>query len=238
MPDPNYIGLITARGGSKSIPRKNVKPLAGRPLVAWTIEAALQSECLGRVIVSTDDEEIAQVSRACGAEVPFMRPQELARDDSPHIESVNHAIHWLAAHEDTHPEYIMLLQPSSPLRTSEDIDAAVNLAKERNATGVVSVCETRQHPYLSKQILEDGTIADFVSSNLDYARRQDLPKAYALNGAIYLNRCKSLVRERTFQPKGTYAYVMPPERSLDVDEAWDLYLADLVLRNKHGYKAY
>ena len=116
------IGLITARGGSKDIPRKNVKLLAGKPLIAWSIEAALRSRGLSRLIVSTDDEEIAEVSAKWGAEVPFIRPAELATDDSPHIEAVKHAIDWLLENENAYPDYIMTLQPTSPLRSSSDID--------------------------------------------------------------------------------------------------------------------
>jgi len=232
----NIIGLITARGGSRSIPHKNVKLLAGKALIAWTIEAALRSDGLSRVIVSTDDEEIAQVARDWGAEVPFMRPAELAQHDSPHIGAVEHAIRWLATHENGHPNYIMTLQPTSPLRTAEDIDAAIQIAEAYDAIAVVSVCETKHHPYLSKRILPDGTLADFVSSDIVYMRRQALPPAYALNGAIYLNRRESLLRDQTFLPQRTYAYIMPPQRSLDIDTPWDLYLAELILRDKHEHK--
>lgn len=226
------VGLVTARGGSKSIPRKNVKPLAGKPLIAWTIEAALQSCGLNRVIVSTDDNEIAQVAQEWGAEAPFMRPSELAQDDSPHIAAVEHAIRWLATHDNAHPDYIMTLQPTSPLRTAGDIDAAIQIAETHTAIAVVSVCEMSRHPYLSKRILPDGTLADFVSSDIAYMRRQALPPAYVLNGAIYLNCCESLLHNQTFLPQGTYAYIMPLERSLDIDTPWDLYLADLILKDR------
>lgn len=226
------VGLVTARGGSKSIPRKNVKPLAGKPLIAWTVEAALQSSGLNRVIVSTDDNEIARVAQEWGAEVPFMRPSELAQDDSPHISAVEHTIRWLATHDDSCPDYIMTLQPTSPLRTAADIDAAIGIAETHTAIAVVSVCETGHHPYLSKRVLEDGTLADLVSSDITYLRRQALPPAYVLNGAIYLNRRESLLHSQTLLPQGTYAYIMPLERSLDVDVPWDLYLADLVLKDR------
>lgn len=226
------VGLVTARGGSKSIPRKNVKPLAGKPLIAWTVEAALQSCGLNRVIVSTDDNEIAQVAQEWGAEVPFMRPSELAQDDSPHIAVVEHAIRWLATHDNLRPDYIMTLQPTSPLRTAGDIDAAIQIAETHTAIAVVSVCEMGHHPYLSKRILPDGTLADFVSSDIAYMRRQALPPAYVLNGAIYLNYCESLLHNQTFLPQCTYAYIMPLERSLDIDTPWDLYLADLILKDR------
>ena len=161
MTEPDVVGLITARGGSISIPRKNVAPLAGKPLIAWTVEAARSAKALRRIIVSTDDAECSAVAQAWGAEAPFLRPAALARDDSPHIDAVVHAIEWLA---DTgeRPEFVMVLQPTSPLRVSEDIDAAVQLAVARDASAVVSVAEAATHPFLTVRVTEEGQLADFV----------------------------------------------------------------------------
>lgn len=232
----DVVGLITARGGSKGIPRKNVKLLAGKPLIAWTIEAALKSGKLSRIIVSTDDDEIIQVAQAWGAETPFVRPTEVSQDNSPHILAVEHAIHWLEEHEHTRPEYILLLQPTSPLRMAEDINAAIEIAAGNQAEAVVSISETKHHPYLTKHILPNGLLADFVSTDLSYLRRQDLPPAYAINGAIYLNRSDSLLNARTFLPPNTYGYVMPLERSLDIDSPWDFYLTELILNHKNEFR--
>lgn len=226
------VGLITARGGSVSVPRKNVRLLAGKPLIAWVIEAALHSQGLSRVIVSTDDEEIAAIARRWGVEVPFRRPAELAGPDSSHISVVEHAIHWLAEHENSRPDYMMLLQPTSPLCTAEDIDAAIEIARKRDAIAVVSLCETDHHPYLVKRILADGTLEDLIPTDIPYLRRQVLPSAYVLNGAIYLNRRESLLGDRVFVPRGTYPYIMPRERSLDINTMADFYLADLILRDR------
>lgn len=230
------LGLITARGGSKGVPRKNVQPMADKPLIAWTIEAALRSHGLSRVLVSTDDEEIAAVAQAWGAEVPFLRPASLAQDASSHIAVVRHALAWLEEHQAFAPDYVMLLQPTSPLRTVEDIEAVLRLASERAVVAVVSVCPVERHPYLSKCLVADGTLADFVPipSHLTYLRHQDLPPVYSLNGAIYLNSRVSLLRDSTFVPPGAVPYIMPPERSLDIDTPWDFYLADLILRNRHA----
>lgn len=235
--DDRIVGIITARGGSKSIPRKNIVDLAGKPLIAWTIEAALNSKLLGSVIVSTDDSEIAKIAQKYGAEVPFIRPADLARDDSPHLDVVLHAVNWLADNRKLVPEYVMTLQPTSPLRSTFDIDAAIEITKTKTISAVVSVCEARPHPLLSKRIREDGTLADFVHSHLQYLRRQDLLPAYVLNGAIYLNRTDSIFKYRTLLPQDTYAYIMPTERSLDIDAPWDIYLADLILRDRFGAKA-
>lgn len=229
---PDVVGIITARGGSKSVPRKNVTIVGGKPLVAWTIEAALGSHSLSRVIVSTDDEEIAEVSRQWGAEVPFMRPSVLAQDHSSHVSVVVHAVQWLESQGNSQPDYIMVLQPTSPFRSVKDIDVAINLALEKDADAVVSVCPTRDHPYLSKKITPDGKLLDFVTPPEGYLRRQVLPSVYSLNGAVYLVRPKALLKHHSWFTNRTYAYVMPHERSLDIDSSWDLYVADLILKNK------
>ena len=230
------VGLITARGGSKGIPQKNIKPLAGKPLIAWTIEAALNSRRLDRVIVSTDDEEIAKVAREWGADVPFMRPPELAQDDSPHLEVIRHALRWLDSENQAQLDYLMLLQPTSPLRTTEDIDRAIVLATEKDADAVVSVCQTHDHPYLSKQVTPDGRLLDFVEKPQGYLARQRLPPAYSLNGAIYLVRRSVLLERDDWYTDGTFAYIMPPERSLDIDTPWDLHLVNLILRDANGFR--
>lgn len=229
------IGLISARGGSKSIPRKNIKILAGKPLIAWTIEAARRCKELNRVIVSTDDEKIAEVARQWGAEVPFIRPSELARDDSSSISAVLHAIHWMEENEGFCPDYVMLLQPTSPFRTAEDIRQSIELARKHRAVAVVSVCEAEHHPYLCKRILGDVTLADFISTGIGHLRRQDFPPAYAVNGAIYLCQRMALLSNQSFFPEGTIAYVMPQERSQDVDTMWDWRLAELIMKDRHGY---
>ena len=233
--EPRIVGVITARGGSRSVPRKNIALVAGKPLVAWTIEAALQSCVLAWVMVSTDDEEIAEVSGRYGAEVPFTRPAELARDDSSQMSVMVHAIRWLELHKRWRPEYMLLLQPTSPLRAKEDIQAAVQMAFEKRADGVVSVCLARHHPYITVRIAEDGTLLDFLGNTparFDL-RRQDVPPAYALNGAIFLTRRQVLLDQQTFYPVRTFAYVMPPERSLDIDDSWDLHLANLIMESRN-----
>jgi N-acylneuraminate cytidylyltransferase/CMP-N,N'-diacetyllegionaminic acid synthase len=229
-------GIITARGGSKGIPKKNITPLAGKPLIAWTIESAVQSPYLTRLIVSTDDPEIAEVAKQWGAGAPFLRPANLAQDDSPHVPVVIHAVEWLKLHEDIDFDYVLLLQPTSPLRSTTDIDNAVRLALDKDAESVVSVCESFSHPYLAKRVTSEGRLEDFVPRHDGYLRRQDLPPAFTLNGAIYLVRSEILFDKHTLFPERTYAYLMPQERSLDIDTPWHLYLTDLILRNKNESK--
>lgn len=228
------VGLITARGGSKGIPGKNLKLLGGKPLIAWTVEAARTSRGLRRVIMSTDDQGIADVARKHGAEVPFLRPAELAREDSTHVSVVEHALNWLDQHERDRPAYIMLLQPTSPLRTAADIDQALEIAETRNADAVVSICEATTHPFLTRAIGEDGLMRDVVTSHgLDDLRRQNLPPAYVLNGAIYLIRREVFLSQHTFHPRRTYPCLMPHERSIDIDTPWDLKVAELVIQQQN-----
>ncbi len=226
----NVVALIPARGGSKGIPRKNLAPLAGKPIIAWTIAAALGSTKLGRVMVSTDDAEIAEVARKHGAEVPFLRPPQLAADESGALEVALHALDWIEQNTNDRPEYLLLLQPTSPLRTTGDIDAAIELACVRSAEAVLSVCEAVPHPFLARRVDEHGVLTDFIPVPEASGRRQDFPPAYYLNGAIYLNRCVSLRTTRSFQPPGALAWRMPLERSLDIDTPLDLRIAEALLQ--------
>jgi len=227
------LAVIPARGGSKGIPRKNVRLLAGKPLIAWTIKAASQSQMLTRVIVSTDDAEIAQVAREWGAETPFLRPPELAQDMTPGMDPILHAINWLWQYEGYAPDYVMSLQPTSPLRTVDDINSAIQLVLDKQGKAVVSVNQVAYHPYGMKRIDANGCLSDFMPGKA-VVRRQDLPQVYALNGAIYLARRELLLNHQTWYGNQTFAYVMSTERSLDIDTLWDWRLAELVLKDQYG----
>jgi N-acylneuraminate cytidylyltransferase/CMP-N,N'-diacetyllegionaminic acid synthase len=219
--------LIPARGGSKGIPRKNIKLFAGKPLIVWTIEAALRSSLLSAVVVSTDDPEIAEVARQAGAQVPFMRPSELALDQTPGLDPVLHALDQL-------PQYdsVLLLQPTSPLRTTEDIDACLRLAVQQHARSVVSVSEADTHPYWTYRLTKDQALSRFVEAEPEpIARRQDLPKAFALNGALYFADANWLRSSGRLVGTETLAYVMAKERSVDLDTPLDWKLAELLLKD-------
>ena len=232
---PRILAVITARGGSKGLPQKNLRPLAGRPLIAHTIGAARDAGLLDRTIVSTDDREIADMARQFEADVPFLRPAELARDESPSLPVLVQALEWLQQHQDYQPDYVMLLQPTSPFRTAQDIDNCITLALRKAADGVVSLSKAKHHPYWMKRVESDGRISDLLPPDKipesGFGRRQDLPSAYAVNGAIYLVKREVLIESRTFYTERTYAYIMPPERSLDIDTLWDFRLAELVLKD-------
>lgn len=225
------VGLVTARGGSKGVPRKNVRHVGGKPLIAWSIEEALASSRLDRVIMSTDDPEILHIAGQYGAETPFLRPDALARDESGHAGVVIHAINWLLTQGDE-PRYIMTLQPTSPFRSAEDIDAAIELAYAHDAKAVMSVKPSTEHPMWAKLINSKGELRPFIRDDLTGARRQSLPECYTINGAIYLNRCSDLEREKAMVPPGTLAYVMSAERSVDIDTPWDFQIADLLMRER------
>lgn len=228
----SILALIPARGGSKGIPHKNIAQIGGKPLIAWTILAAQRAGVLDRVVVSTDDSAIAQVAQDYQAEVPFLRPPELALDDTPGMLPILHAIRWLEEHQNYKPDFVMCLQPTSPLRNAKDIEAAVRLMDEKSADGVVSVAPVKQHPGWMKLVDADGRMSDYLSANEIAARRQDLLALYALNGAIYITRRGILLEKETWYTPATYAYKMPPERSVDIDSPWDLFLADMILRTQ------
>lgn len=229
---PFVLALITARIGSKGIPRKNLAKLGNKPLIVWTIEAACESQMLARIVVSTDDREIRAVAEQHGAEVPFLRPASLAGDSSAHIDVVTHAVGWLENNESKHCDYVLLLQPTSPFRTAIDIDRSIEIAIEKEADCVVGVSESPAHPYLTKRITDKGELLDFGDVPSGYLARQALPPAYVVNGAIYLIRTEVLLSQNTLFPVRTYAYVMPVERSLDIDTGWDLYLAELIMKDQ------
>ncbi len=225
----NLLAIIPARKGSRGIPDKNIKIVGRKPLINWTIECALASPSVDRVLVTTDSKIIANVAVEAGAEVPFMRPAELARNDTPGIDPILHAVKWVRDNEGLTPRYVVVLQPTSPLRTPDDIEAALALAVRKDGNAVVSVVSTEQHPYWMKTLEPDGKMTNFISGKEIPFRRQDLPDVYSLNGAIYLARTEFLLREGGWYSDETYGYVMPMERSLDVDSPWDLDVADMAL---------
>lgn len=227
--DPfRVLGLVTARGGSKGLPGKNLRSLQGKPLITWTIEAAMLSGVLGRVVVSTDDSGIADVARRAGADVPFIRPAPLAGDASPHIDVVLHAVDVLQAQGDT-VSHVLLLQPTSPLRNAGDIRRAVALAREHPGRSVVGVSEAPVHPHHLYTLGAAGTLVPILPPREGYVRRQDLERVWAVNGALYLNPVTTLRDTRRFVPEGSMPLVIPPSRSVDIDTEDDLRLAEFLL---------
>lgn len=232
----NVLGLIPARGGSRGIPRKNVAPLGGRPLLAYTCEAALASHCLTRVVLSTDDEEIAEVGRACGVAVPFQRPSDLAGADTPSLPVAQHAVCWLREHEGWEAGIVVLLQPTSPLRRARHIDEALEGMAAAGVDTVVSVVAVphRYSPYAIMRS-EDGCLRDFWESPVpfDRFRRQETPGFYARNGpAVLATRTPVLFERQSFYGERVLPYVMSEEDSVDVDTDFDLLLAEWLLARR------
>lgn len=223
----NTFALIPARGGSKGIPRKNIKMIAGKPLIVWTIEAALRSSFLNGVVVSTDDLEIAEVARQAGAQVPFMRPVELAQDQTPGLDPVLHALDQLPQFDS-----VLLLQPTSPLRTTDDINGFLDLVAQKKTLSAVSVTEADPHPYWTYRLNADQTMARFVDA-APATRRQDLPAVFSLNGAMYFADANWLRDSGSLVGAETLAYVMSEEHSVDLDTPLDWKFAELLLKENY-----
>jgi CMP-N-acetylneuraminic acid synthetase len=221
------LALIPARGGSKGIPRKNIKPLVGKPLIAWTITEALKSCYLDEVVVSTEDAEIADVAKQWGASLPFMRPAELAQDDTPGAAPAIHALQVLPGYD-----VVLLLQPTSPLRTTADIDAFIEKAMEEKPQSMTSVYPTPKNPYWMYTLGDSARLQPIMGAQTIH-RRQDMPTIYAANGALYWAEKNWLAANNTFVTSETTGYVMPAERSIDLDSPVDWQLAELLLQSRH-----
>lgn len=220
--------LIPARGGSKGLPGKNIIALNGKPLIAYSIEAALNSAFKGDVMVSTDDPTIAEVAKKYGANIPFIRPQELAGDKASGMDVVFHALDH-AKKQGKEYELVMVLQPTSPLRTVEDIKNAFDLLQKSNAKAVVGVSRSEHHPLWSNTLPEDKFMGDFIRSEMKDKQRQELPEYYQINGAIYVGYTDYIREQKVFLGPQTIAYIMPIERAVDIDTEKDLVLAEYYL---------
>jgi N-acylneuraminate cytidylyltransferase len=216
------LGVIPARGGSKGVPGKNIRMVAGKPLLAWTILAAQASKYLDRIILSSDAAEIIKVAKDWQLEVPFVRPANLALDTTPGIDPVLHALDELPGFD-----YVVLLQPTSPLRTADDIDRCIECCLESDAPGCVSVTEPDKSPYLMYTQV-GKTLRPLLAGDL-YARRQDMPRVLALNGAVYVAAIAVLRETRAFVGAETVGYEMPKERSIDIDELLDFQIVETLL---------
>lgn len=224
------LGIVTARGGSKGVPRKNIRLLCGKPLIAYTAEAALRSKRLTRVILSTEDEEIARVGREWGLEVPFMRPVELAQDDTPSIPVLQHALKIIEISDGTY-DAVLTLQPTNPFRLPGDIDGAIHLLETTGADSVISFVEVgEKHPARMKYVTADGRVEDppFAEA-FEGQRRQDLPPIYLREGSIYLTRW-SVIMNNSLKGEDCRAWIIPPERACNIDAPFDFFLAEQIVK--------
>ena len=227
----NILAIIPARGGSKGLPGKNIKSLNGKPLIAYTIEEDAKSKGITRTIVSTDSEEIADISKQYGAEIPFLRPEAFATDTASSVDVVVHALDYLRENENYIPDYIVLLQCTTPFKNSEDLDQAMQKCINEEMDAVVSICEAEVNPYWTVKF-EGKELKDVIEGGNSISSRQALPKAYRLNGGIYGIKTEVFLKERDFMPKKTTGYIMPHERSIDIDTKEDFELCKHIISKR------
>ncbi|MDY6974325.1 MAG: acylneuraminate cytidylyltransferase family protein [Thermodesulfobacteriota bacterium] len=238
MDQKTVLGLIPARGGSKGILRKNIRALCGRPLLTYTVEAALKAQSLDRVIVSTDDSEIAHIAAAAGAETPFFRPPEYSTDTATCILAIKHAIAWLEDNENYHPDAVAFLPPTSPLRTAEQIDGTVNLLWSSGMDSAVTVCPVQDHPYYVYSIDDNLLLNELIAVHNKPKRRQELPVYYAQSQSVmvsltsYLTICGDSDLERN--PYSSAGFVIDRESAFDVDTPIDFVILEAIMRQRMG----
>jgi len=224
------IAIIPARSGSKGLPGKNIKKMNDKPLIWYTINAAKKSKFVDKIIVSTDDNEIAKITKSYEVEVPFMRPKKLARDDSLAIDNYIYTIDRLNKEFNYNIGEFIILQPTSPLRTSLDIDSAIQIFKEKKADSVISVSEAIHPPIWSKTINEKGILRDYFDIKIGNKNRQNIEKAYMPNGAIFIFKYSLIKEKYSYYSNKTYPYIMPLERSIDIDSKLDFEFAEYLMK--------
>lgn len=234
MNDQKILAIIGARGGSKGIPRKNIRMFAGKPLIAHAIDIAKASSYVDRIVVSTDDQKIAQVAREHGADVPVMRPTELARDTSSLTEAVIHMVDYLHDSEAYNPSHVLLLQPTSPMREVSDIENAVKLLNEHGGDSLVSMCRTENGLFTMDA---DNVVETVYDGYKDATNRQSLPTLYKLDGCmIYLIKTDILRRERSFLGGKLIGYEIERWRAVDLDDPQDFVVGELIYQNRDTLK--
>ncbi len=224
------LAVITARSGSKGIPDKNIKHFAGKPLVYWTIKEALKSKYIDKLIASTDNQKIAAICRRFGAAAPFLRPNALAMDKANSMDALRHAYNFFKAKQE-YFDLILLLQPTSPLRKTEDIDGAIKFLFEKKAKAVISVARAFISPLWVNKLPQNKCMKDFLAKQAANKNRQALPEYFQLNGAVYLGFSECVLKNNSFFGPRTFAYLMPRERSIDIDDMIDFKLAELLKKD-------
>lgn len=222
------IAIVLARSGSKGLPDKNIKELNGKPLIAYSIEAAIESGKFDKVFVSTDSEKYADIAREYGADVPFLRSEANSGDKAGSWDAIREVLDKLKEQGEEY-DVVLLMQPTSPLRTAEDINNSFDIMDDKNATAVLSVVEMDHTPLWSDTLPEDGSMDNFAKNEYEGLPRQALPTYYRLNGAIYLVKTSEVYKEKMFET-GCYAYIMPADRSVDIDSALDFMIAEAIMK--------
>ncbi len=225
--------VITARGGSKGVPRKNIRTIGRLPLIAYKIIAAKKCNVEKRIIVSTDDEEIAEVSRQYGAEVPFMRPAELATDTAGSMDVVMHAMNWVKEHDPQRYDYVCLLEPSSPFASYRDLERALQAIEERQADTLLGMKEVDVNSVFIHPLDENGGLSHFhrAIEQLKNVRRQDQEKEYTMNGCMYIARWAYFEAHQLFHSENSVPYIMPDEVSIEIDSMYNYKVACIMAEN-------
>lgn len=222
------LATICARGGSKGVPGKNIRLLCGKPMIVYTIEVAQRCKSIDRVIVSTDDTEIAQIARASSAEVPFLRPKELATDRAPKLAVIKHAVRFMETELDYSPDIVVDLDPTSPLRTEKDIESCIRMVEE-GADNVFSVTEAHRNPYFNMVEIIDGKVQLVKRPARAVPRRQDAPRVYDMNASIYVWKREALMNNDSIFLENTKIHIMP-KWAIDIDDETDFEFVEFILR--------
>ena len=226
------LGIIPARGGSKSVPQKNIRLLAGKPLMAYTIETAQKCNMLNRTIVSTDNDEIAEVAKKYGGDVPFMRPNNLSLDNTPMVPVIQHAVYFIEKKENFHVDVVVLLDTTYPFRRVEDIEACIQKLERKNADSVVTVCEVEHNPYFVMMELNDDKLVPLIKCDKVITRRQDAPEVYRLNAAVYAVKRDVLMNKNKVITDNTIAVIMSQELSTHIDHEIDFEFAEYLMKKE------
>lgn len=224
------LALVPARSGSKRLPGKNTLIFNGKPLLAWSIEHAKRSQFIDLIVVSTDSKKIAKTAKKFNAEAPFLRPKKISGTSSKTVDVIFHAVDFLNS-KGLFFDYIILLQPTSPLRAEYDIDEAIKLFFNKKAQSVISVCKVEHNPSWSATLTKSLSMKNFINTNILYKRKHGLPGFYRINGSIYFSSVNYLRKNKGFLGDGTIAYLMPKERSIDIDDEIDFMTAELLVKN-------
>lgn len=223
----SILAIVAARGGSKGVPRKNIRMAGGKPLIAWVIESAKESKYIDRLILSSDDSEIIQTAKKHGCEVPFVRPKGLAEDNSSVNDVVIHALEQISGHD-----YVMLLQPTSPLTQSKDIDGCIQLVIDAGMRSVVSVTEPSKSPFWMFELENSNRLKPLMGEKLLNTRRQDLPSVFIPTGAAYVAESRWFLENQSFYSRETAGFIIPPDRSVDIDTMLDFKLFEEIIKSE------
>lgn len=226
------LGLIPARGGSKGVKDKNIRPLLGKPLIAYSIECGLSCPSIDHLIVSTDSEKIAEISKRYGAEVPFMRPAELARDDTPMMSVLEHAINEYEALYKLYVDGVVLLDATSPIRTVDDVENCIRIFKNGDCDAVISVVPSKRNPYFNMVISKNGYISIVIESKKPITRRQDCPPVYDLNNSIWVFSKKAILQKKRI-PEKSMMYLMDTKYSVDIDSEIDFKILEFLMKEEN-----